>query len=294
MFVELAVSIISVVVGIAGVAVAIVELRRRREERQASLAPPGEISHRERVSRRGLLIVGCTKHNDGFCNFTVLGDDPSRPVEPRGLYPELARIFARNEGLQIEFRGIKWSELEHAFSRYECDLVVHVLETDRRRQFGSFTFRRYEASTCGIVRADDPHEYVKADLLRHDVRIAVNRGEAAYEYVTEHLGIYSDRRFLTDQSDLSAMLSLVTSGVADIGLCDGVSCQDYVEDHPTTRMIWRDDPVEWRKNSVMIPSGDDDFSKWVNEGFRRAISTPIGQELENHLLERYVGLLRVY
>lgn len=291
---EIILGIVGMVIGVPSVLVAIHDLRQRRGKSKIpdpSLPAAGDISRREAIIERGVVVVGVTKHNAIFCDWSL---DASGNVEAHGLYPEIVRIFAAAHGLSVEFRGIKWSELEHAFTRHGCDLVVHVLETERRRETGDFTFRRYEMSLCGVVRAEEIRTLVKSDLTSPDIRISVNRGEAAFEYVTEHLGIHSDRCLLVDQADLRTMMDLVRAGMADVGICDSVSCADYVDEHPEMQMIWRHDPVEWRKNSVFVPPGDKDFGRWVDQGFRSALDSPVVREMEQRALATYPGLVRVY
>lgn len=273
------------------IGIAVFEHRRRSDRSQENRQ--GDESAKSRIDlvrERGKLIVGCTKHNDYFCNYLEVNGQ----INAVGLYPELVRVFAADQGLDIEFKAIRWSEIEHAFDRHGCDIVLHILETLSRGEFGDFVFRRYQMSIAGVVRAADRDRYKPSDLTSPDLAIALVRGEAGWEYVSHDLQIRDDRRRALDVADIGKMIDLVMTGTADIGVCDSVSIADYRETHPEAELIWEDQPLTWCKNSVLVPKRARDFGDWIDKGFRQALKNPSCQALEDAALAHYSGLVRPY
>ena len=286
--VQIAIAILGLLVPIG---IAFFEHRRRSQRSQESgtTAQP-VVSRLQLVKERGTLVVGCTKHNDLFCNYTELHGE----VHAVGLYPDLVRAFAAEHNLDVVFKPIRWSEIEHAFGRHGCDVVLHVLETLARGEIGDFVFRRYQMSIAGVVRAEDHNRYQPADLHSPDVAIALVRGEAGWEFVSDDLQIRDDRRRPLDVADIGKMIDLVTAGTADIGVCDSVSIADYCEVHSETKLIWADQPLTWCKNSLLVPKGSKEFGDWIDKGFRQALKNPACKAQEEAVLAHYSGLVRLY
>jgi membrane-bound lytic murein transglycosylase MltF len=273
------------------IGIAFFEHRRRSSQSEShSSLQVREQSRLKEVRERGQLVVGCTKHNDFFCNYTI----ENGHVVAVGLYPDLVREFAREQNLEIEFRAIRWSEIEHAFTRHNCDLVLHVLETRARAAIGDFTFRRYQMSIAGVVRSGNEDRFQPSDLRSDDVSIALVRGEAGWEYVSDDLEIRDDRRRSLDVADIGKMIDMVTAGTADVGVCDSVSIADYCAQNENAKLIWADEPLDWCKNSILVPKNSREFGEWIDKGFRRALQTPGCLAKENAALEHYSGLVRPF
>jgi membrane-bound lytic murein transglycosylase MltF len=273
------------------IGIAFFEHRRRSSQSGShSSSQVQEQSRLKEVRERGKLVVGCTKHNDFFCNYTI----ENGHVVAVGLYPDLVQEFAREQNLEIEFKAIRWSEIEHAFTRHGCDLVLHVLETRARATIGDFTFRRYQMSIAGVVRSGNEDRFQPSDLRSDDVSIALVRGEAGWEYVSDDLEIRDDRRRSLDVADIGKMIDMVTAGTADVGVCDSVSIADYCAQNENAKLIWADEPLDWCKNSILVPKNSREFGEWIDKGFRRALQTPGCLAKENAALEHYSGLVRPF
>jgi membrane-bound lytic murein transglycosylase MltF len=286
--VQIAIAILGLLIPIG---IAFFEHRRRSHRTEESVTTShSKVSRLQTVKDRGMLVVGCTKHNDLFCNYSEINGE----VHAVGLYPDLARAFAAEHNLKLVFKPIRWSEIEHAFDRHGCDVVLHVLETLARGEIGDFVFRRYQMSIAGVVRAVDRDRYQPSDLHSPDVAIALVRGEAGWEFVSDDLQIRDDRRRPLDVADIGKMIDLVTAGTADIGVCDSVSIADYCETHPETELIWTDQPLTWCKNSLLIPKGSKEFGEWIDKGFRQALKDPARTAQEDAMLAHYSGLVRLY
>lgn len=118
---------------------------------------------------RPILRVGTS---GDYAPFSVAAEDGTLG----GLDVELARAYAADRGLEIEWVRFRWPQLsaDLAAGRFDLAWSGITIRPDRSVQ-GNFTVPTLESGAVVIVHADDGTKRAQ-DLDRPDRRIGVNRG----------------------------------------------------------------------------------------------------------------------
>lgn len=211
-----------------------------------------------------------------------------------GYYPELARQVGRETGLDIEFVEMDWGLLPGAFTEHDLDLVLSIFETRARQEFADFAVALHKVGVSGVMAADRPPLCDVSDLSAPDIKVAVVIGEVGWEYITQELRLPRRQVIQIDSSTLETAFTALWSGAADIAVVDDLTCAEFIARHPDFQHVFTDDPLYLCKNAIMVPKGEPEFRRWVDNVFLQARADPTLYELEAEVLAAAGGWVKKF
>ena len=270
--------IATVFVGVAGIVVAIwVELRRNRKatnEAGAGAVPATQdaqqvVSRLDRIHEARVIRCGVINHPP--LSSWQRGEDTTAFS---GYYVELAREVGKQAKLSVEFVAMDWGVLSTAFTDLKVDIVLSIFETRARQQYAEFVACLHKVGVSGVMRPKAKPLREVSELSDPDLRIAVAIGEVGWEYVTQELGLPRAQLVQVGSGALRTAFSPLLSGDADIAIVDDLTCAEFVKANPGYQHVFAKDSLYVCKNSIMVPRGEADFARWVDEAFLAARREP--------------------
>lgn len=211
-----------------------------------------------------------------------------------GYYVELARVVARRTGVRFDFVPIDWNDFaEDVFQKRQVDLVLSVFETSERRDYASFACHFHRIGLCALVRDASELSSLR-DLDRPNLRWALSKGEAGWEYAIQERGVKSRQAVVVEHPSIAAALDVLSAGGADVAVADRLTCEQYLRSHPTAGLRAISEGILDFKNAIMVPRNDEEFERWVSAEFRSARLTPQMQALEEKMLTECGGVVTKY
>jgi len=223
---------------------------------QAALAQtPFDINKASRLSdiiARKKLIVGMELKYTPFESI----DEKGQPV---GLDVELARLAAKDLGVDIEIKSMEWTGLIPALQTGKIDLIISGMTgTLERAKSITFTSPYYVTGLCALVSAKRASDVTDVSQLNDPKRvIAVKTGTSA--------DIISPQRFpkatINRYEDESACVQEVVNGRADAFLYDELSIAKHAKEFPdATKALLK--PFTYEPFCIAMPKGDFDLWNW--------------------------------
>jgi ABC-type amino acid transport substrate-binding protein len=192
----------------------------------------------------------------------------------RGIYPRMLNHIATDEGLEVEWSIINWSEITDVVEKNKVDVVASIFWTPRRSGHATFCGMMHRIGVTGVVRGDDDRIKSHEDLARDDIRIGTVRGEIGWEYAMDvlHLENKPKRLKVLDQVNIFSAAEMVESGMVDIFLADALSCwlacHRDGEQSPSVRQVFADDALYVCENGFLIPHNDIPLQEWIDKRVR--------------------------
>jgi len=245
------------------------------------------VTRLEKVRASGVLRCGVINHPP----LSAWQQEAGAPVFS-GYYVELAREVGVQEGLEIEFVAVSWGVLSSSFTSLDLDLVLSIFETRARLQFADFVACLHKVGVSGVMRASDEPLTEVSQLSDPALRVGTVVGEVGWEYVTQELKLPRLQLVQVDSDALRTAFSPLISGDADIAIVDDLTCAQFVSANPGYQHVFADDSLYVCKNSIMVPRGETEFARWVDESFLAARQSPPLQELESTALKETGGWVK--
>ena len=192
-----------------------------------------------------------------YAPFSVWSDGEP---EPRGFSADVARAFARDQGLRIEWVRFRWPELETdlAAGRFEIALSGITIRPDRSLA-GRFALPLTATGAVALVR-DTSSLRTRADLDRAEIRLAVNRG-GHLERVARSLFPQAKVEPIADNTRVPEQL---VDGHADAVLTDDLEAPHWQAELPPSRAIG---PLTRDLKAAWFPIGGEglarEFDRWL-------------------------------
>lgn len=160
------------------------------------------------VKDQGKLVVGVIDAKP----LTQLNDEG----EWEGFSADLVRSFGKKLGVDVEFKEIEWSEMEHLLNDKTIDCVASALTlTAERRAVMECTKAYLNNSQILVTKAADARKYTSAeDCLQ--IKIAVLDGST-------HEALAKDNGFIILAKDSTEeALQAVSDGTADAAIVNSI------------------------------------------------------------------------
>jgi polar amino acid transport system substrate-binding protein len=224
---------------------------------QAALAlTPFDINRQSlltEIVNRKKLIVGMELKYPPFEST----DDKGQPV---GLDVELARMAARDLGVELEIKDMEWTGLIPALQTGKIDLIISgITGTLERAKSITFTSAYFTTGLCALLskkRAADLESVAQLDDSKRI--IAVKTGTTADILATKRFPKATINRY----KDESACVQEVVNGRADAFLYDQLSIAKHVKDFPgETKAILK--PFTYEPFCIAMRKGDFDLWNWM-------------------------------
>ena len=224
---------------------------------QAALAQtPFDIAKQSQLTEivaRKKLVVGMELKYPPF-EYT---DEKGQPI---GLDVELARLAAKDLGVELEIKDMEWTGLIPALQTGKIDVIISgITGTLERAKTISFTSSYFSTGLCALLstsRAPDVTDVAQLDDAKRI--IAVKTGTTADILATKRFPKATINRF----KDESACVQEVVNGRADAFLYDQLSIAKHAKDYPkVTRAILK--PFTYEPFCIAMRKGDFDLWNWL-------------------------------
>jgi len=223
---------------------------------QAALAQtPFDISKKSRLAdivARKKLIVGMELQYPPFES----SDDKGQPM---GLDVELARMAAKDLGVELEIKDMEWTGLIPALQTGKIDLIISgITGSLERAKSITFTSPYFVTGLCALTSAKRAPDVTDVSQLNGEKRvIAVKTGTTA--------DILSAARFpkatIARYKDESACVQEVVNGRADAFLYDQISIAKHAREYPgATKALLK--PFTYEPFCIAMTKGDFDLWNW--------------------------------
>jgi ABC-type amino acid transport substrate-binding protein len=245
-----------------------------------------------RIRSKGILRVGCLWYPP-FVEYVKKGD----VVHATGLYPSMFEHTAAKEGIRVEYKILKWDNAISAIENHQVDVVACVLDSINRREKCDLVGALYRIGVGGVVRIDQKKIRKSSDLEQPSLRIAITKGEIGWEYCERYLNLEEDfaRYTVIEDTQITKMMQLVSSGDVDIAIADSLSCAQYVSQAKAKGVYLEDifafSPLHVEDNCLMIAKDQTEFRTWLSKGFREARLSNEVRKLEERIVAKYPDIV---
>lgn len=211
-------------------------------------------SNLSQIIKRNKLIVGMEV---SFWPFEYANEKG----EPIGFDVDIARLAAKELGVEIEIRDMEFSGLIPALQGGKIDMIISgMTRTLTREKTVSFTQPYFVTGLCALLskkRAPDLQE-VK-ELNSPDRILAVKLGTTG-DLITAKL---FPKAQVNRYKEETACVREVVTGRADVFFYDQLSISKHHKENPdTTRALLK--PFTYEPYAIAIRKGDADFLGWLN------------------------------
>jgi len=166
-----------------------------------------------------------------YAPFSVVSEETTTTY--RGLAPALARAFAEDRDLQIEFVRFRWSELLTDLKNDRFDVAMGGITIRPERSIaGRFTVPVTTSGAVVLIPKASPFVTTR-DLDRTDLQIAVNSG-GHLEHVTRSHFLRARIRTMDHNRDVIRSLA---DGEVDAAVSDTREAIIWQQEHPDLRAV---------------------------------------------------------
>ncbi len=191
-----------------------------------------------------------------------LAADGAGVASARGFDVDLARAFARDRGLRIEWVEFRWSELSRDMAAGRFDVVMSGVTVRPERQLlGEFTVAVVETGAVVLVAAGGATQVSDLDGPEH--RVGVNAGGHLERVAARFLPRAGRVAF----SENAAVREALAKGDVDAVVTDTLEAPHWMQGLPTVR--------------ALAPLTRDRKAYWVNPA-----RPELARDLESWLLDR--------
>lgn len=206
------------------------------------------------VVRRNKLIVGMEVK---FFPFEYADTEG----KPTGFDVDLARLAARELGVEIEIKDMEFSGLIPALQGGKVDMIISgMTRTLARARTVAFTQPYFETGLCALVSKRKAPDISEISQLNAEGRILAVKLGTTGDLVTSRL---FPKAAVNRYKEETACVMEVVAGRADAFLYDQLSINKHHRRNPdTTRALLK--PITYEPYAIAVRSGDFDFLNWLN------------------------------
>jgi ABC-type amino acid transport substrate-binding protein len=247
------------ILGIAVVVLLLVQLNHWRTS-SASEQPPVPVEDSlAQILKTGVMKVGYIDYPPA-----VIKDPNTGQLS--GEFVDIARYIGSQLNVKVEFQEASWSTFITGLQTHQYDISIAptYIEVSRAANVAFTQPIAYLGNSAGVRKSDPRFVNVKSpmDFDQPDIVVAVVQGEAADLYVKEH---FTKAKILElSGSDLTAPLTLVANGQADVGLTDAYVTKTFVAQNSEIRDVFANDPYDISPMSWAVRPDDYRLLNFLN------------------------------
>ena len=180
--------------------------------------------------------------------------------QPQGLDVELARMAAKDLGVELEIKDMEWTGLIPALQTGKIDIIISgITGTLERAKTITFTSPYFTTGLCALLSTKRAADVSKVDQLNDPKRvIAVRTGTTADLLVGKRFPKATISRY----KDESACVQEVVNGRADAFLYDQLSIAKHAREFKDeTKAILT--PFTYEPFCIAMRKGDFDLWNWL-------------------------------
>ncbi len=213
-----------------------------------------EASVLNQVIQRNKLVVGMEVK---FFPFEY-ADTHGKPI---GFDVDLAKLAAKELGVEIEIKDMEFSGLIPALQGGKIDMIISgMTRTLTRAKTVTFTQPYFETGLCALISNKRAADVTEISQLNAPGRILAVKLGTTGDLITAKLFPKAQVNRFKDET---ACVMEVVSGRADAFLYDQLSIsKHHAQNSETTHAILK--PFTYEPFAIAIRSGDFDFLNWLN------------------------------
>lgn len=204
------------------------------------------------IVNRKKLVVGMELKYPPFESTDAKG-------QPVGLDVELARLAAKDLGVELEIKDMEWTGLIPALQTGKIDLIISgITGTLERSKTITFTSPYFTTGLCALLSAKRAPDVTKVEELNDPKRIiAVKTGTTSDLLAAKRFPKATINRY----KDESACVQEVVNGRADAFIYDQLSIAKHAKEYAgATKAILT--PFTYEPFCIAMHKGDFDLWNW--------------------------------
>ncbi|MCK8603882.1 transporter substrate-binding domain-containing protein [Desulfoferrobacter suflitae] len=208
----------------------------------------------DQIIKRNKLIVGMEVE---FFPFEY-ADEKGNPI---GFDVDIARLAAKELGVEIEIKDIEWTGLIPSLQSGKVDMIISgMTATLERAKAVTFSRPYFETGLCALLSQKKAPTIKDARELNAEDRIIAVKVGTTGDLVTARLFPNAQ---INRYKDETACVREVVTGRADAFLYDQLSVAKHHKQNPeTTRALLT--PFTYEPYAIAMRKGDFDFWNWIN------------------------------
>jgi polar amino acid transport system substrate-binding protein len=217
----------------------------------------------EAITKKGELRIGYIPSPPGAAK------DPNTG-EVTGFYIDIAKAIAADMNVKPVFVESTWGNFVAGLQAKQFDISIGAtFATVKRAMAVDFTDPLFYLGSVAVVKSGESRFKSLQDMNKPDVRIAVVQGTAAEDFVRRT--IPNAKLTSIAGGNLTAGFMEVASGRADASFEDSFTAGRFVEQQPSTKVIFGDKPVFFLPVAWTVKKGNSELQEVFNIGLRNLV-----------------------
>ena len=231
----------------------------------ASISPAQAAGELEQISKRGELRIGYVPSPPGVVK------DPSTG-EVTGFYVDAARAIAAQMGVKPVFVESTWANFVAGLQANQFDLsIAGTFATVKRAMVVDFSVPLNYLGSVAVVRKTDNRFKSLKDMDNANVRVAVVQGTEAEDFARRTLP--NAKLISLGGGNLAAGFLEVAAGRADASFQDMYVATQFVEQQPSTKILFADKPVFFLPIAWTVKKGNAELLSVINVGLDNLLTS---------------------
>lgn len=224
----------------------------------ATFAPPSALAQEDKgtvaaIKKKGKLTVGTAS---GYYPFEMV----DKKNELVGFDIDIAKIVAKELGVQIEFQNYAFSGLIPALQSNKIDMVIAGMTiTDKRKEVVDFSDTYFVSGQALLVNKKIPNVKSIQDLDKKDYVIAVSMGTTADQTASQVFKNATVKKF--EGSALAGLELISGKAAAVVHETPWVAIYHRMNPDTTYPIL---EPFTTENLGIAVPKGNPELVTWLN------------------------------
>ncbi|EJN10316.1 ABC transporter substrate-binding protein [Herbaspirillum sp. YR522] len=226
-------------------------------------APAHAAGELDAITKRGELRIGYIPSPPGT------NKDPATG-ELTGFYVEIAKSLAAQMNVKPVFVETTWANFVAGLQAKQFDMSIGAtFATVKRAMAVDFSTPLFYLGSVAVVKANDNRFKTPADMNKPEIKIAVVQGTAAEDWVRQTMP--NAKVTSLAGGNLTAGFMEVAAGRVDASFEDSFTAGRFVEQQPSTKVIFGDKPVFFLPIAWTVKKGNTELQEVISISIRNLI-----------------------
>ncbi len=190
--------------------------------------------------------------------------------ELTGFYVDMAKSIAADMNVKPVFVETTWANFVAGLQAKQFDISIGAtFATVKRAMAVDFTTPLFYLGSVAVVKSGETRFKTPKDMDKPEIRIAVIQGTAAEDYVRHTMP--NAKIVSLAGGNLAAGFVEVASGRADASFEDAFTAARFVEQQPSTKVIFSEKPVFFLPIAWTVKKGNTELQDVFNVAIRNLI-----------------------
>ncbi|MFL9926678.1 transporter substrate-binding domain-containing protein [Herbaspirillum lusitanum] len=229
----------------------------------AAVGPAHAAGELDQIAKRGELRIGYIPSPPGAQKNPASG-------ELTGFYVDMAKAIAADMNVKPVFVETTWANFVAGLQAKQFDISIGAtFATVKRAMAVDFTTPLFYLGSVAVVKSNETRFKTAKDMDKPEIRIAVIQGTAAEDYVRHTMP--NAKIISLAGGNLAAGFVEVASGRADASFEDAFTASRFVEQQPSTKVIFSEKPVFFLPIAWTVKKGNTELQDVFNVAIRNLI-----------------------